>query len=609
MKRLASLWLPTLATDRIAHKRPDHSSPERGGGPHEVRWRGGSTWHGAGPGTPSTSLRLVPLPASGEEKEDFDCSCPRTPGFRPGAKWADLPAHQRPSMRELGRRTEAAEPAFRKPLPERAPLPPSPQPPPDAAPLVTAARTGNRLLVAAVNAAARAAGLSPGMPLTQARILVPGLDVRDQDAQGDAALLARLALHAARYWTPGAAVDGPDGLRLDLTGTAHLFGGEAEMCRRILGFCARLGLDARIAVAGSFGAAHALARFAPGPVTLLPGGAEAEALAPLPLAALRVEARALAAARRLGIATVGALFALPRAPLQRRFGRDLLLRLDQALGRAGEPVDPVVPRDPPAADLRFLEPIATPEAIAEAMGEGLRRLAAAMETAGCAARRILWTCHRVDGAAQHVWIGTARATRDAGHLARLFARKLEAIEPGFGIEAMRFVALRSEPLGPRPVAGALAGDTPPPDLVPLVDLLAGRLGAGRLYRIGAVESDVPERSYARLSPLDRPAAWPRWPRPVRLLPRPERVENVVALLPDLPPRRFTWRGRAFRVARADGPERIHGEWWRRSGEAEAVRDYFQVEDEDGTRFWIYRRGDGVDPRTGDLNWYLQGVFG
>jgi protein ImuB len=183
--------------------------------------------------------------------------------------------------------------------------------------------------------------------------------------------------------------------------------------------------------------------------------------------------------------------------------------------------------------------------------------------------------------------------------------KIDRIEPGFGIEAMRLVAGRVEPLAPE----QLSGGRPPPDLAELVDRLAGRLGARRLYRRSAVESDVPERSVARVGPLAPARGWPQWPRPVRLLSPPERVENVVALLPDQPPRRFTWRGRPYRVARADGPERIHGEWWKRLGEADAVRDYFQVEDEEGARFWLYRRGDGEDPRTGDLSWYLHGVFG
>jgi len=475
--------------------------------------------------------------------------------------------------------------------------------------MVTARRDGQRLVVAAACPAARALGLAPGMALTQARILVPGLDVRDADLDGDAAFLARLGLFAARRWTPRAALSGVDGLWLDLTGVAHLFGGEAAMCRRILAFCARLGLAARIAVAGTAGAAHALARFAGAPVALCPSGGESERIAPLPLAALRLDEEVLAAARRLGLETVGALMAMPRAPLQRRFGPALLTRLDQALGRAAEPLDPIVPEPPLCVTLSFVEPVATAEAIEEALGEAVRRLTGELARAGLGVRRLALICEHVDGTLQAVAIGTARATRDGDHLRRLLCAKIEKIDPGFGIERMRLVAGRVEPLAAQAIPGALAGDRPAPDLVPLVDRLTGRLGARRLYRLSAVESDVPERSVRRADPLGPAAGWPQWPRPVRLLSPPERIDGVVALLPDQPPRRFTWRGRAYLVRQADGPERLYGEWWKRAAEAEAVRDYFQVEDEQGRRFWLFRRGDGVDPRTGDLSWYVHGVFG
>ena len=465
------------------------------------------------------------------------------------------------------------------------------------------------MAIAAASREARALGLHPGMALTQARALVPGLDVRDADPEADAALLARLGLFAARRWTPRAAACGPDGLWLDLSGIVHLFGGERRMCERILAFCARLGLAARIAVAATPGAAHALARFGAERLILCSSGGDAEALAPLPLAALRIEEDVLAAARRLGIDTIGDLIAMPRAPLERRFGKTLLLRLDQALGRAAEPFDPIVPEEPPAVTLRLLEPIATAEAIAQVLAELVARLMRLLAEAGLAARTLTLICLRVDGEEQQVAIGTARASRDAAHLLRLLSGRIETIEPGFGIEAMRLVAGRCEPLGPQPVAGLLAGEDPAPDLAPLIDRLAARLGRRRLFRVSAVESDVPERSARRVGPLAAASSWPDWPRPVRLLSPPERVENVVALLPDQPPRRFTWRGRRHVVRQADGPERIHGEWWRRLSEAEAVRDYFQVEDEEGGRFWLYRRGDGLDNRTGDLSWYMHGVFG
>ncbi|MDB5698373.1 MAG: polymerase family protein, partial [Alphaproteobacteria bacterium] len=209
-------------------------------------------------------------------------------------------------------------------------------------------------------------------------------------------------------------------------------------------------------------------------------------------------------------------------------------------------------------------------------------------------------------------------TRDGAHLLALLGARIETIEPGFGIDAMRLVAERCEPLAPVTIESALGGEAPAADLAPLIDRLAGRLGARRLFRMGAVESDVPERSLCAVAPLgetaDRPGDWSsiwskQWPRPVRLLTPPEPVDKVVALLPDGAPRRFTWRGETHVVRQADGPERIYGEWWRSRKEAEAIRDYFQIEDERGARFWIFRRGDGVDGRTGDLSWHVHGVFG
>jgi len=474
--------------------------------------------------------------------------------------------------------------------------------------LVTWERSGNRDLIAAACPEARALGIVPGMTLAKARVLVRGLDVRPADRGGDAAWLDRLGLFAARRWTPRAAVSGPDGLWLDLTGVAHLFGGEEVLCRRILAFCRRLGFTARIAVAGSLGAAHALARFGGRPLLLCPEGSEADLLAPMPLAALRLEEEVLSAAHRLGLERIGELVAMPRAPLQRRFGETLLLRLDQALGRAPEPFEPIVPEEPPAVLLRFLEPIASAEAIAEASGEAVRRLVPLLTEAGLGVRRLVLLCERVDNAVQPVLVSLARATRDGAHLHKLLCAKIETIEPGFGIERLRLVAARVEPLAAQPIEGELAGQRPAPDLATLVDRLAARLGTRRVHRLGAVESDLPERSVRAVGPLDAPESWPHWPRPVRLLHPPEPVDKVMAPLPDGPPRRFVWRGRRYEVAAADGPERLYGEWWRHEREQAAVRDYFQVEDESGARFWLFRRGDGEDPATGDLGWHMHGLF-
>jgi protein ImuB len=495
-------------------------------------------------------------------------------------------------------------------------------------PLVTTHKVGARVELAAVNPAARALGLTPGMALTLARAQVPGLEVRPADPQGDAADLTALAQLLARRWSPIVAISDPDGLFIDLTGVAHLHGGEARFARRLLRLLARHGVTARVAIADSAGAAWALARFgAGGPVQVIDRDAHLPPLAPLPPTALRLDAPSLELLARLGVESVGQLLAIPRAPLVRRFGQAIVTRLDQATGRLPEPFNPVVPPMQMEVAQRFAEPIATAEAIEHWLRHLMPRLTQALAEAGQGARSVELVAERVDGIPQRLRIGFARPTRDAAHMLRLVLRRIEEIEPGYGLDALVLHVRRADPLGPEPLAPALADETAP-DLATLVDMIVNRIGADRLWRTIPVESDVPERSLAHAAPLtpqlDRTAAlklddvrrldersadhpWhPRWPRPVRLLRRPERVEHVLAELPDMPPKRFTWRGRVHRIVRAEGPERITGEWWRRTSERQAVRDYFCVEDETGQRFWLYRRGDGVRPETGDLSWFLHG---
>lgn len=499
----------------------------------------------------------------------------------------------------------------------------------DEPPLVTAHKQGPRVVIAAVSPSARALGLTPGMALTQARAQVPGLNVRDADPEGDRADLLRLATLFARRWTPIVAPSGEDGLFLDISGAAHLHGGEARLAVRLVRLLARRGITARVAVADTAGAAWALARHGGAVAGICTPGAQAEALHALPVAALRLEERAQELLARLGVETIGELRALPRAQLARRFGDIALARLDQALGTRPEPLDPVIPPERIQVAQAFVEPIATAEVIAHWLGELVPRLALALREDGLGARQVELVLDRVDGVPQRVRIGLARASRDPAHLLRLLTRRIETVEPGYGIDAMTLHVRRAEPLAPQSLAPELAEETPP-DLAPLVDAIANRIGAHRLWRATPVESDVPERAVATASPLDSPDAprqrltaddvrqldirapdhpWhTRWPRPTRMLRRPEQVDHVMAGLPDQPPTRFTWRGRTHQVVRADGPERIAGEWWRRPAERLVVRDYYRVEDEAGQRFWLYRRGDGLSPDTGDLSWWLQGLF-
>lgn len=529
-------------------------------------------------------------------------------------------------------------------------------------PLVTVHKVGSRIEIAAVSPAAAALGIEPGMALTQARASVPGLEVRDADPEGDRADLERLAITLARRWCPTVAISDPDGLFLDLTGVAHLHGGEEAMARRIVRLFARMGITARIAVADTTGAAWAAARHLDRLLVRHPseswglspsvdrssgdpsfrwddgrGGICAgyasnapTALASLPVTALRLDAATVELARRLGIETIGEFAAIPRAPLVRRFGRVAAGRLDQFTGAVGEPLDPVVPPEPIAVTRRFAEPIATAEAIAHWLSGLVAELAEALAGKGQGARALVLACLRVDGDVQALRIGLARPSRDPAHLLRLLVRRIEEIDPGYGIDALELHVRRADPLVAEALGAALAGDDTP-DLTPLVDTLANRIGPRRLWRTRPVDSDVPERSVAPLPPLDPEQQgaralkrddvrqlnarssdhpWhPRWPRPVRLLRRPERIDHVLAEMPDYPPARFTWRGRTHRVVRGDGPERIFGEWWRRPAERHSVRDYFCVEDEAGHRFWLFRRGDGRLPETGDLSWYMHAAMG
>jgi protein ImuB len=592
MTRVASLYLPHLSIERLRRNERPRAQPER-----------------AAPG---------PLPVNDDPGE---CSVPRGGPWRPGARWARvdrsavqdaadaLPLHQQPSIREMGRRSEAAEHPFKRSLsnmrvaPEQASTAPT-----GFAPMVLVEQVGNRQLVAAACQAARASGAVPGMALTQARVLVPDLDVRAAEPVADLAWLDQLARHALRHWTPTAAVDAPAGLWLDLTGTAHLHGGEDRFCRRVRAFCHRLGFTTRLGLASTPGAAHALARHGQRTVDILPPGAEAQALAALPLACLRLTDEALTAASRFGLERVADLLPLPRGPLARRLGLKAVQRLDQALGRSPEPIVPVVAAEIVRVERSLLEPIGTADAIEQVIRDLLADLVARLVKRGVGVRALVLLLERVDGTEQRIAIGTVQATRDPTHLARLFHLRVERIDPGAGIERMRLAANRTEPLGAVALASRLAGEEAVPDMATLVDQLAGRIGPDGLFTVVPVESDVPERAMRRGPPLDGTGSWPAWKRPPRLLARPEPLSNVLALLPDHPPRRFTWRGVAHDVVAGDGPERIHGEWWRREGEVWGCRDYFRVEDTTGVRFWLFRRGDGVDGITGDLSWHMHGLF-
>ena len=447
----------------------------------------------------------------------------------------------------------------------------------------------------------------PGQTLADARAAVPDLDIADHDEAADLHLLARLADWCARF-SPLVALDG-DGLVLDITGVPHLFGGEEAMLADLTGRIRQLGFTLRAGIADTPGAAWACARYGRDG-EIVPMGAAREVLAPLPIAALRLDAEIARGLARLGLKRIGHLYDLPRAPVAARFGAEVWRRLDAALGKVEEPI---APRHPPPAhrtQLSFAEPVIAPEVMARAMRRLLHELCERLQREQLGARRLELTFFRVDGTLSRLAIGTARPSRDPERLARLFAEHLERLDPGFGIETVSLAIPLVEECRPDQIAlpdgaegNAIFDRGMQEGRAALVERLGNRFGPDHVLGLAARESHVPERAQRLLSAFDnRPGDFAgNRLRPPRLFTPPHPIE-AVAPVPDDPPLLFRWRRIVHRVRTAEGPERIGGEWWRDDGSA---RDYYRVEDMEGRRFWLYREGPyGIHaPR-----WFLHGLF-
>ncbi|HET7716773.1 MAG TPA: DNA polymerase Y family protein [Bauldia sp.] len=488
---------------------------------------------------------------------------------------------------------------------------------PKSAPLVIVAKIRSAMRLVALDEEAVRLGLEPGQPLADARAMIPSLDAVDEDAAADAALLSAIADWAERY-TPLVALD-DDGLMLDVTGCTHLFGGEEAMVIDLHSRLTAQGFAARAAIAASPGAASAAARFTTCAV-VSPEETPAM-LAALPLAALRLDAETVSALDRVGLKRIGQVLKAPRAPLAARFGSLLLRRLDQALGIEEEAIDPRRPVAALIAERRFAEPIVLQEDIAATIASLAASLAHGLEARGEGARVYELALFRVDGAVRRISVGSSRPVRTPSLVLDLFREKFaglaEEIDAGFGFDMIRLSVPVSAEVESAQVdlAGDAMGEA---DLGRLIDRIGARLGPERVNRIAHGNSHIPERAGIRCQvsgvgesdPASLAETWNLAPctcldRPLRLFARPEPVEATAAV-PDGPPVHFRWRRALYRVARAEGPERIAPEWWR-DGE-ELTRDYFRVEDLSGHRFWLFREGlygrETTAPR-----WYLHGVFG
>lgn len=532
---------------------------------------------------------------------------------------------------------------------------------PSAEPFALVEHGRHGLEVSAVNEAAFKAGIRPGTRLADARAVLPTLATAPAEGRRDARALAALVEWLGRYG-PARNIDGTDGAWIDVTGVPHLFGGEACLCTDLAERLHRLGITARIGLAGSLAAAHALARFArpthaSARAAISPAGTDKPALAALPVAALRLAPEARELLVRLGLKRIGQLYGLPRPTLAARFreapgsrrreadrhAASVLMRLDQALGLLAEPRPPLSPAPEAHSRLAFADPLVTAAGIETAV----ERLSADVEAqlaAKClGARRFRLALYRSDGTVATVAVGTSLPGRDARHIRSLLGEKLVSIDAGFGVDVTTLEAGRIEPLPEH--QNALAAGTSPADsfasLGVLVDRLVGRLGAGRVVIAQSGASHLPERAEAWIpaitalpraspksivppgpagssptSPSSRAPILP--PRPPFLLAPPEPIA-VIAEVPEGAPQHFVWRRVPRRILRSEGPERIAPEWWRHIGmpaPLPGTRDYYRLEDPTGARYWVFRDGlygrgeEDLDESEEDVapRWFLHGLF-
>jgi protein ImuB len=491
----------------------------------------------------------------------------------------------------------------------------------DSEPLALIAETAHGPRIDAVNAAAEAGGARRGMMLADARTLCPQLKASPSDPAGDLDFLEKLAVWALR-WGPWSALDPPDGLLVDVTAVAHLFGGETALVADAQAKFAARGLAARMAIAPTAGAAWALSHFGANVSILPPGDGEdiAAMLAGLPVAALRLDDDVLTVLRRLGLKRIFDLTArfgetAGRDALQRRFrnrkspAANPLVRLDQLLGKIPEPLLPVVPQEIPLVQRRLMEPVRHRASLDTVVADLAVDMARELEGRGEGARRLELGLWRVDGEVAVRRLELAAATRDPAHICRLFAAQLDDVDAGFGIETVRLRATWSEPLALDQRDFEAAAEAHGTSLAACIDRLTVRLGEGAVRRPVPHASHIPERAQRWQPPLDPESSSQGelafHARPMKMLDRPEKIAVLYAT-PDGYPQRFRWRGAVHQVVRVEGPERIAPEWWREKGSAR-LRDYYRIEDAEGRRYWIYRLGLIGDGRGGLPDWFLQGL--
>ena len=471
-------------------------------------------------------------------------------------------------------------------------------------PFVLAAPAHGRLIVTAANALAELESVYTGMVVADARAIIPSLQVLDDDDKLAPKLLKGFAEWFIRY-TPVVAIDTPDGLILEVTGCTRLWNGENKYLTDINKRLNHFGYIVRTAMADTIGAAWAVARFGKC-IPLVEPGQHRTALLSLPPAALRISTENIERLEKLGLRQIGSFMDMPRSALRRRFGTELLQRLDQAMGDEQEFILPVIPVEPYQVRLPCLEPIVTATGIEIALQKLLDTLCERLKTEGKGIRTALFKGYRVDGKTVSIEIGTNKPSLNINHLFKLFQLKIENIEPALGIELFILEAPKVEDLLlVQEKLWQKNGGLEDNNLAELLDRIGGKLGNQHIHRYLPDEHYWPERSYKKATALNEKSTT-EWktdkPRPLQILAAPEEIQ-ATSLIPDYPPMHFRYKNVLHKIVKADGPERIEQEWWLQEGKH---RDYYVVEDEEGQRYWIFRSGHYDAAKT--YRWFIHGFF-
>ena len=496
--------------------------------------------------------------------------------------------------------------------------------PADNSPCIVVVKQNNALQISALDDAATHLGLEVGLPLANARAICPHLQVFDADELADARALNIIADWCDRF-TPLVALDSPHGLFLDITGCAHLFGGEAGLMRIICEALTRQGFAVSAGIASTSICARTMTRYISGQI--IRDGEEADAVRALPVFTLGAEDAITRGLRRAGLKTIGDVASRARHEITARFGADFTTLLEQALGQGDTPINPRKPLPDYIVEKRFPEPVATEGVIAVTLSRLAQTLVTAMDRQGKGARRLEASFFRTDGAVRTIMVDTGQPVTKPGVMDRLFRERLDALndplDPGFGFDLIRLSASRTE-IVVQQQRDLDANVHDNDELAALIDRIAARIGGRRVVVHLPQDTHIPERAVLAAPAQHHlaaamQAAWPARVegepplRPLRLFEKPEPIKVPFATVPDGPPHHFTWRRADHAVVRVEGPERIAMEWWKQNGQS-LTRDYFRVEDEAGLRFWIYR--DGLygselvtdEGRPTPSNWFVHGLF-